>query len=207
MSLDLPIDVHEIKGFLDPQEGEALYQLAAGACELGPVLEVGSYCGKSTVYLAAACAQADGIVFAIDHHRGSEEHQPGEEYHDPTLFDAGAGTMDSFREFRMTIRRAGLEDTVVPVVASSATAARYWQTPLGMVFIDGGHALSTALSDYRSWVSHILPGGILAIHDIYPDPAEGGQAPYEILKLAVASGLFEEVDRVKSLGVLRRIFA
>lgn len=203
--MQLPIDIETVKGFLDPQEGEALFHLAHGASQLGPVLEVGSYCGKSTLYLAAGCHDQSMTVFAVDHHQGSEEHQPGEEYHDASLFDSGAGLMDSFKAFRHNVRAAGFEDTVVPVVAPSAVAARHWHTPLGMVFIDGGHAFETALTDYRSWASHIVPGGILAIHDIYPDPNEGGQAPFDILKLAVASGLFEEIDRVKSLGVLRRI--
>jgi predicted O-methyltransferase YrrM len=199
------IDIDTVKGFLDPKEGHALYSYALQAGALGPVLEVGSYCGKSTVYLGEACREKDVSLYAIDHHRGSEEHQPGEEYHDQDLFDGKAGLMDTFREFRQTMRNAALEDVVVPIVASSSVASRNWHTPLGMVFIDGGHSLEAAQTDYRSWVSHVVTDGILAIHDIFPDPAEGGQAPHEILKLAVASGLFEEVDRVKTLGILRRL--
>ena len=199
------IDIDTVKGFLDPKEGYALYSYALDAGALGPVLEVGSYCGKSTVYLGEACREKSVSLYAIDHHRGSEEHQPGEEYHDQDLFDGKAGLMDTFREFRQTMRNAALEDVVVPVVASSSVASRNWHTPLGMVFIDGGHSLEAAQTDYRSWVSHVVTNGTLAIHDIFPDPAEGGQAPYEILKLAVASGLFEEVDRVKTLGILRRL--
>ena len=205
MSIELPLDITAVKGFLDPAEGEALYKLCLQSAALGPILEVGSYCGKSTVYLGAAAKQAGATVFAIDHHRGSEEHQVGEEYHDKELFDSNAGLMDSFREFRRVMREAALEDTVVPVVSASATTSRHWATPLGMVFIDGGHSLEAAMQDYRSWASHVVPGGILAIHDIFPDPAKGGQAPYTILKLAIDSGLFEEIDRVKTLGVLRRI--
>lgn len=199
------IDIETVKGFLDPAEGEGLYRYAVQAACSGPVLEVGSYCGKSTVYLGEACRENGMSLFALDHHRGSEEHQPGEEYHDAELYDDGAGLMDSFRVFRDTIRRADLEDIVVPVVAPSTVAARHWHTPLGMVFIDGGHSRQAALADYRSWAGHIVTGGFLAIHDIFPDPADGGQAPYEIFKLALASGLFEEVERIKTLGVLRRI--
>ena len=205
MSMHLPVDIHSIKGFLAENEGEALYHLAEKACLLGPCLEVGSYCGKSTVYLASGCKQSDGIVFAVDHHRGSEEHQQGEEYHDPELFDDRAQLMDSFRTFRANMRAAQLEDWVVPVVAPSAIAARRWNTPLGMVFIDGGHSLEAALTDYRCWARHIVPGGFLAIHDIFPDPADGGQAPYEIYQLALASGQFELVEMVSTLGILRRL--
>ena len=103
------------------------------------------------------------------------------------------------------MRLAELEETVVPIVASSMVAAKKWATPLGMVFIDGGHSLDAAMTDYRSWSRHIVPGGILAIHDIFPDPKDGGQAPYTIYKLAKSSGLFEELIRVKTLGLLRRV--
>ena len=202
--MQLPIDIHSIKGFLDPAEGEALYQHVLATSALGPCLEVGSYCGKSTVYLGAAAKAANGLVYAVDHHRGSEEHQLGEEYHDPDLYDATAGLMDSFREFRKNMRAAALDAVVVPIVAPSTVAAKHWATPLGMVFIDGGHSWEAALNDYRSWVAHIRPGGILAIHDIFPNPADGGQAPYDIWKLAKASGLFEELPMVKTLGLFRR---
>lgn len=204
MSIELPIDIDQIKGFLAEDEGEALFNFAQQSAQLGPVLEVGSYCGKSTVYLGAACKGSPNVVYAVDHHRGSEEHQLGEEYHDPDLYDSSVELMDSFKAFRSTMRAAGLEDTVVPIVASSALASKGWNTPLGMVFIDGGHSEGAAQTDYRSWVSHIKPGGILAIHDIFPNPADGGQAPYNIWKLAKASGLFEELPMVNTLGLFRR---
>ena len=203
--MQLSLDIDEIRGFLDPDEGRALFEYLLSVADLGPALEVGSYCGKSTIYLGTACQQKAVSLYAIDHHRGSEEHQPGEEYHETDLFDADAGLMDTFREFRHNMRAARLEDTVVPIVAPSDIAARNWHTPLSFIFIDGGHSLEAAMNDYRSWSSHVVPGGILAIHDIFPDPEAGGQAPYEILKLALASGLFEEIDRVKTLGVLRRV--
>ncbi|MCG3168505.1 MAG: hypothetical protein CALGDGBN_00002 [Pseudomonadales bacterium] len=205
MRIDLPLDIDSVKGFLNPIEGEALHHAALECARRGPCLEIGSYCGKSTVYLGTACQRAGAVLFAVDHHRGSEEHQPGEEYHDPQLYDPAAGLMDSFRAFRATLRRAGLEDTVVPVVAPTRVAARQWATPLSLVFIDGGHSLEAALVDYRAWSTHVVPGGILAIHDIFPDPADGGQAPYTIYRLALASGLYEELPRVETLGLLRRI--
>jgi len=203
--MKLPIDITTVKGFLAADEGEALYRYAFETAPLGPCLEVGSYCGKSTVYLGAAAKEKNGIVYAVDHHRGSEEHQKGEEYHDADLYDSGIQLMDSFREFRNTMRAAALEETVVPIVASSQIASKKWATPLGLVFIDGGHSWQAALTDYRSWVARLVPGGILAIHDIFPDPAKGGQAPYDIWKLAKASGLFEELPMVNTLGLFRRV--
>ncbi len=201
----LPVDIDQIKGFLAPDEGEALYHMAYEVSQLGPCLEIGSYCGKSTVYFGSACKAANSVLYALDHHCGSEEHQPGEEYHDADLWDEKANRVDSFWHFRQTIRQAQLENTVIPIVATSGTVARHWVTPLAMVFIDGGHSLEAAMCDYRSWVGHIISGGILAIHDIFPNPADGGQAPYEIWQLAKASGLFEELPMVNTLGMLRRI--
>jgi len=90
------------------------------------------------------------------------------------------------------------------MVATSPAAARVWSTPLGMAFIDGGHSFAAAETDYASWAPHVAPGGILAIHDLFPDPAEGGQAPITIYRRALASGDFVELPTTKTLGVLRR---
>ena len=199
----LPINLDRVKGFLAEDEAAALYQLAANA--QAPILEVGSYCGKSTIYLGAAAQQNQNTVYAVDHHRGSEEHQLGEEYHDPDLYDNSIALMDTFKEFRKNMRASNLEDTVVPIVASSQAAARSWNTALDLVFIDGGHSFEAAHMDYRSWASHVKIGGFLAIHDLFPNPDEGGQAPITIYRLAIASGLFEEVEVVNTLGILRRV--
>jgi predicted O-methyltransferase YrrM len=193
------------KGFLDPDEGEALYACALEMAGMGPFLEIGSYCGKSALYLGSACKAAGGVLFSIDHHRGSEEQQPGEGYFDAELFDFSALRIDTLPFFRRTIDAAGLSDTVVPMICTSQVAARAWRTPLALVFIDGGHAHETVLSDYGLWYSHVMPGGRLLFHDLFEDPAEGGQAPWEVYKRALASGLFEEAARVKSLGILKRL--
>lgn len=202
---DLPADIDQIKGFLAADEAQALYRHALECSRQGPVLEIGSYCGKSTIYLGLACRQNGSTVFALDHHRGSEEHQQGEFFHDPELYDSGSGLMDSFREFRRNIRRAGLDEVVVPIVAGSEVAARHWQTPLSMVFIDGGHSLEAALTDYRCWATHLARGGVLAIHDLFDDAHAGGQAPYAVYRMARASGLFSDLGQVNSLGLLRRL--
>jgi len=203
--ISLPLDINSVKGFLDNEEGAALYQQALAMAVRGPILEIGSYCGKSTVYLGAACKAVNSQLFAVDHHRGSEEHQLGEAYHDPELYDQRFKKMDSFPQFRDTLARAALEDTVIPIVASSSIAARFWSTPLAMVFIDGSHSMEAALNDYRAWSGHVMRGGILAIHDVFPNPAEGGRPPFEIWTLAQSSGLFENVCLIKSLGLLKRL--
>jgi len=193
------------KGFLDEEEGRCLYEVALEASRLGPCLEIGSYCGKSALYLAAACQKNNGILFSIDHHRGSEEQQPGEAYFDPDLVDPQSGDVDTFKAFRATIERGGLEQTVVPIVSRSEVAARRWATPLSLIFIDGGHSMEAACTDFNVWHGHLLSGGFLLIHDIFTDPSQGGQAPYHIYKLALDSGLFMQVKMVKTLGVLQRV--
>ena len=201
----LPLDPSQIKGFLAEDEGWALYDHARAAAARGPCLEIGGYCGKSTLYLGAACQAGGGVLYSVDHHRGSEEQQPGEGYFDPDLFDEAAGRVDSFPEFRRTLARAGLEDCVVPIVARSELAALHWNTELALLFIDGGHSREAVETDYRCWTPHLMAGGVLALHDIFPDPKDGGQAPYEIYQLALNSGLFEALPMVRSLGLLRRL--
>ena len=193
-----------VKGFLDPEEGRRLYETAALAAPMGPCIEIGSYCGKSALYLGAACREKGGILFSVDHHRGSEEQQPGEAYFDPALFDARSFSVDTFGHFRHTLVTADLESTVVPIVAPSAVAAQSWATPLSLLFIDGGHAYETVKTDYECWAPHIMSGGYLLIHDIFKDPAQGGQAPYQIYQMALASGQFDEQPMTRTLGVLRK---
>jgi predicted O-methyltransferase YrrM len=201
----LPIDIESIKGFMDAEEGWALHDAALDASKRGPVMEIGSYCGKSTVYIGTACQLNGAALYALDHHYGSEENQKGWEHHDASLHDAETDKLNTFPLFRRTLRMAWLEDTVIPLVAPSKVVSNGWATPLAMVFIDGGHGMEPAMDDYRHWSPRIIPGGILAIHDVFPDPKDGGRPPYEIYKLAIASGLFEEEQAVKSLRILRRL--
>jgi MMP 1-O-methyltransferase len=191
-------------GFMPEPEGLALFDAAASYSRRGPVLEIGSYCGKSTLYLAAAASAAGQLVVTVDHHRGSEEHQPGWEYHDPQLVDAGTGRLDTLPRLRATLAAAGLEDHVVIVVGRSADVARLWRTPLGMAFIDGGHTEQAAVTDYQGWAPWVTPGGVLAIHDVFPDPADGGRPPYLIYQRALKSGAFTEVRAEGSLRLLER---
>lgn len=194
----------QIKGFLDPEEGRRLYDTACLAAPKGPCLEIGSYCGKSALYLGSACKEKGAVLFSIDHHRGSEEQQPGEAYFDPALFDVRSYTVDTFSLFRRTLKMADLEEAVIPIVAPSAAAARSWATPLSLVFIDGGHAYETVHTDYACWAKHLMPGGYLLIHDIFKDPDQGGQAPYRIYQMASTSGWFKELPMTKTLGVLQK---
>jgi predicted O-methyltransferase YrrM len=191
------------------EEGDALYAAAVEAGARFPgmaMLEVGSYCGRSTVWLGAAARATGTVLFAVDHHRGSEENQAGWEHHDPTVVDPRIGRMDTLPIFRFTVFTAGLEDHVVAVVGPSPVVAAHWATPLSFVFIDGGHGEAPARADYLGWTPRVVPGGLLAIHDVFPDPADGGRPPYEqIFVPAIDSGRFRLVSATGSLRVLERV--
>ncbi|HEY0949738.1 class I SAM-dependent methyltransferase [Nocardioides sp.] len=195
------------KGFMPEDEGLLLHRVALDRLPHGPVLEVGTYCGKSAVYLGAAARAVGGpqaVAFTVDHHRGSEENQAGWEHHDPTLVDDEFGLMDTLPVFRKTIARAGLEDRVVAIVGRSTTVSTHWRTPLSMLFIDGGHAEEHAQNDYTGWAPWIMHEGLLVIHDVFSDPADGGQPPYHVFLRALESGAFTEVEALGSMRVLRR---
>jgi len=191
------------RGFMPPDEGLALHAAAATTAIDGPFLEIGSYCGKSAIYLGAAARERSTVLFSVDHHRGSEENQPGWEYHEPDLVDPAVGRIDTLPVFRRTIHDAGLEDVVIATVADSPTLARHWTTPLAFLFIDGGHGTEPAHRDYELWTPLVAPGGTLAIHDVFPNPADGGRPPYEIYCRALESGGFSETSATGSLRVLR----
>ena len=193
------------RGFMPAVEGLALYEAAASLDVDGPLLEVGSYCGKSAVYLGAAAQQSGRVLFCVDHHRGSEENQPGWEHHDPEVVDDDLGVIDTLPFFRRTVRDAELEDTVVAVVGDSPTVASLWSTRLAMVFIDGGHGAEPAHRDYEGWSPHVAAGGLLAIHDVFEDAADGGRPPYEIWCRALADGCFRPREEVGSLRILERV--
>ncbi|WP_233608574.1 class I SAM-dependent methyltransferase [Nocardia stercoris] len=190
---------------MPPEEGRALYEAVRAHAGAGTVLEIGTYCGKSAIYLGAAARETGATVFTVDHHSGSEEHQPGWEYHDTSLVDPVTGAFDTVTTFRRNIVRAGLADTVVGIVGASATVARIWRTPLRLLFIDGGHTELAAQRDYDNWAHWVESGGILAIHDVFPDPADGGQAPYHIYCRALDSGDFRELSVTGSLRLLQRV--
>jgi predicted O-methyltransferase YrrM len=199
----------EAPGFMPVDEATALHAVArqylSDADAVGFGVEIGTYCGKSTVWLGAAAQPLGALVVTVDHHRGSEEHQPGWEYHDTALVDPHTGTLDTSARFRRTMYDAGLESTVIGVLASSTMTARVWGRPADFVFIDGGHSSEAAQNDLAGWAPWVRLGGALLIHDVFPDPADGGRPPFEIYEKALGSGDFTEVGVHGSLRVLERV--
>jgi predicted O-methyltransferase YrrM len=195
------------KGFMPPDEGDALHAAALAAADDVPglpLLEVGSYCGRSTIWLAAAAREAGRVLFAVDHHRGSEENQAGWEHHDENVVDGRIGRMDTLPFFRAALYDAGLEEQVVAVVGRSPVVAVHWNTPLSFLFIDGGHGVEPARADFQGWTPHVAPGGTLAIHDVFPDPSDGGRPPYQEIYLPALEAGFELRSITGSLRVLTR---
>jgi predicted O-methyltransferase YrrM len=222
MPEDLLKHALDAKGFMPENEGLLLHRVARERLPHGPALEVGTYCGKSAIYLGAGARGGGGAPgpgdgppedrqrvheaeLLVDHHRGSEENQSGWEHHDASLVDEEFGLMDTLPVFRRTIARAGLEEQVIAVVGRSTTVATHWRTPLSMLFIDGGHAEEHAQNDYTGWAHWLMDGGLLVIHDVFPDPADGGQPPYHVFLRALESGAFTEVEALGSMRVLRRV--
>jgi len=203
--MKLGIDPDQVKGFLEKQEAESLYQFAKKYSSLGPCLEIGSYCGKSAVYLGAAVKENNQILYSIDHHKGSEEQQPGEEFFDLDLLDETGKGINTLPFFLETLDKAGLRDNVVPIVSTSLEASEVWSEPLAMVFVDGGHSDQAANNDYDVWHPHIIQGGLLAIHDVFPNPEDGGRPPFNIYTKAKENGLFKEVDMINSLALLEKL--
>jgi predicted O-methyltransferase YrrM len=191
------------KGFLPDDEAAALRDAAKLAAP-GLWLEIGTYCGKSTVHLATVARERGAQLVTLDHHRGSEENQPGWEWHDPTLVDASTGRLDTLPSLRRTLEDAGVEPQVSVLVASTQQVAGWWTTPLTLLFLDGNHTEEVAQHDYAAFARHLLPEGVLAVHDVFPDPRDGGQPPWHVVQRAVNSGAFVQQSVHGSLRILRR---
>jgi MMP 1-O-methyltransferase len=194
----------QVRGFMPADEGRALYGAGLRYLDGGLGVEIGTYCGKSTLMLGAAALQTTSVLYTIDHHHGSEEHQPGWEFHDASLVDEVTGLFDTLPTFRRTLDAAGLDDHVVAIVGKSPIVARAWRSPLQLLFIDGGHSEAAATQDFDGWAQWVTVGGALVIHDVFPDPRDGGRPPYYIYCRAIDSGQFREVSVTGSLRVLER---
>ena len=192
------------KGFLPANAGAALHD-AALAADAGTWLEVGTYCGKSTVHLGSAARDVGAHLVTLDHHRGSEENQPGWEWHDPSLVDPHTGRLETLPSLRHTLWDAGLDTVVSVVVGTTQQVATWWTTPLTLLFLDGNHTEQIAQHDYAAFAPHLRQGGLLAIHDVFERPEDGGRPPWNVFCRARDSGEYDEIGATGSLRVLRRL--
>lgn len=203
MNTDLLAVAAATKGFLPDDEAAALHA-AALAAGPGLWLEIGTYCGKSTVHVGAAARSVGAQLVTLDHHRGSEENQPGWEWHDTSLVDPHTGRLETLPSLRRTLWDSDLDNTVTVLVGTTQQVARWWSSPLSFLFLDGNHTEQVAQHDYAAFAPHVVVGGALAVHDVFPNPADGGRPPWNVVCRAVDSGAFEQVAVTGSLRVLRR---
>ena len=195
----------DVKGFLSDKEAKKLQELFLNVHHLGSVLEIGTYCGKSTLNFALVAKKIDGLIYSVDHHTGSEEHQLGEEYHDEDLYDMRLEKFNTLPEFLKNLRSSNLGKYIIPILNKSSEASKTFSELISLLFIDGGHSHEAALSDYNSWKDKICPGGLLVIHDVFPNPQDGGRPPYEIYSKAQKSKKFEDLGIYETLGILKKI--
>ena len=194
-----------VKGFLSDKEAKKLQELFLNVHHLGSVLEIGTYCGKSTLNFALIAKKIGGLIYTVDHHTGSEEHQLGEEYHDEDLYDKRLKKFNTLPEFLKNLRSSNLDNFIIPIISKSSDASETFSELISLLFIDGGHSLEAALSDYNSWKDKICSGGLLVIHDVFPNPKDGGRPPFEIYSKAQKSKQFEDLGIYETLGILKKI--
>ena len=193
--------LNSLKGFMPSHEGLALTKWAEEFSTYGPALEIGTFGAKSALYIATGSSVHNQLVYTIDHHSGSEEHQLGEEYFDRTIYDEELGRVNTVPLMQSNLQQFDESRWVIPILADANSIAPSWGTELGLLFIDGSHTETSAMNDYENWCSKLHPQGGLVIHDIYEKPEDGGQAPYLIYQKALAEGfqLHERVDTIVCL--------
>ena len=192
-----------IKGFLELNEGIALYEEVKRVSKNNFCVEIGSYCGKSTCFIGQACKENKSKLITIDHHKGSEEQQLGELYFDAEVYDEKLGRVNTLPLLEKNLAKFDLEEVVKPLVMDSISASKIVENNADLIFIDGSHTFESAESDYELWKNKIKKGGTLAIHDVYDSEDEGGQAPNKIFKQSLNEG-FNFIKRVKSLVLLQK---
>ena len=108
-------------------------------------------------------------------------------------------------EFLKNLRSSNLGKYIIPILNKSSEASKTFKELISLLFIDGGHSLEAALSDYNSWKDKICSGGLLVIHDVFPNPEDGGRPPFEIYSKARKSKQFEDLGIYETLGILKKI--
>jgi MMP 1-O-methyltransferase len=188
------------KGWMPDDQGMMLWRTAYNGLDVDDLaVEVGAYCGKSTIYLGDACRQRGARLYSVDHHRGSPEHQKGQPFFDPETYFEPLDVVDTLPSWRANITYAGLEDTVIGVVGDSKIIGDDWaEGSLRLLFIDGGHESAQVKADYDAWMPTLEADGFLLLHDVDP-----GVGPYEVWKQAHNDG-FHEIFAQGSLKVLTR---
>jgi len=146
--------VGKVGGYLTDKEGELLYSLAKNCKGKGVIVEIGSYKGKSTIWLSRGSKAGNKIkVYAIDPHRGS-----------PELREKIQGKIWSYEEFKNNIEKAKVSDIIIPIITTSEEAAKYFEEPVELIFIDGNHSYDHIRLDFKLWFPKVVDCGFMAFH-------------------------------------------
>jgi predicted O-methyltransferase YrrM len=181
--------VYDLPGMLTQAEVDCLYQLGQFNDRKGVIVEIGSWKGKSTVALALGAGNLHSEkIYAIDPHRV----MPEEGYLE-----------DTEAEFLANIKRAGVADRVVPMIMTSEAAAREWDKPIRLLWIDGDHRYEAAKLDFSLWEPHLVEGGLLAMHDTIRK-----KGPKRVLwENVFTSDRFQEIAIVDNITAVRKVAA
>jgi len=207
---DLPgliFDVEFTQSSVPPEHAVVLYETAceAGKLEL-PGVEIGSYIGTSTIFLAAGLKMNGQKLVAIDHHSGSAEHLEGR-FSDPDYIVNGRhNTFEKFLD-----HTSPLKDSIIPIVADSKEVVKIWNKMISILFIDGSHDEEAVLQDYQDWSRFIVPGGFLIFHDCALDEVKEKMwgvypGPGAVARKVVSSGSWEIVKTIATtMLVLKKL--
>lgn len=177
--------VAEVDGWFGPLEGRLLYRLAAAADPAGCIVEIGSWHGRSTIWLAAGARSGRGArVVAIDPHSGTSLREEGE---------------DTERVLRANLERAGVSSQVDIVASTSAEAAAGWARPVSLLWVDGDHAFEAVKLDVELWEPHLIPGAAIALHDTFVLPG-----PERVVRrLITGSGRYADIEYAETTTAAR----
>jgi MMP 1-O-methyltransferase len=183
---DFSVELPEIEGWLSAAQGRFLRDAAAATTGRGAIVEIGSWKGRSTAWLASGARLGGRRVYAIDPHRGSRE-------------DPAAHTL---AEFLDNMRRAGVQDAIEPLVMTSTEAARAIPGPVELLFIDGDHSDPAVRHDAELWLPRVVEHGVVMLHDV---ASSGYTGPRRVFRRQICwSPRFDSIRRVGSMGVARR---
>jgi MMP 1-O-methyltransferase len=179
-----------VEGFLSDSEGETLYNLAKNCKGNGVIVEIGSWKGKSTIWLGSGSKAGNKVkVYAIDPHTGSSEHQKESE------------KVWTFEEFKKNITNAKVDDIISPIVKTSEEAAKNFNEPIELIFIDGAHEYESVKLDYDLWFPKVLNDGIMAFDDTV-----GWEGPKQVVDDNVyKSNHFKKVKIVDSITLAQKV--
>jgi predicted O-methyltransferase YrrM len=150
-----------VEGHTTLRQCATLFYLAyTGTKNTGRIVEIGSFKGKSTCWMAKALqlASANEKIAAIDPHINTHNIKVVPDYKEDSSFD----------DFLNYLKIHGVSQYVEPIKQTSEDAAKNWNQPIKLLFIDGSHLYDDVMLDLKLWEPWLNIGGIVAMHDTKP---------------------------------------